>query len=224
MDIIAATGIPSQNIEALIAYISGQANEQQVIEMIQDDDFKFKQALQLIMQFNTGDVSQIVDTKGESLETSAIIGIALIKLNRAEIADQFCKKLLGISDEETLFQLCSAWAALAQGDYEDAEAVANELIDRYGKTALLHNLSAVCAIHDENFNDAKHALTVALEASQDSGDKEAHAASLINMMTYNRQQGEEVTEHYNKLTEIYPDHPYLEAERFASELFDKCIS
>ena len=55
------------------------------------------------MKYNTGDVSQIVDTKGESLETSAIIAIALCKLNRAEVADQFCKKLLDISDEETLF-------------------------------------------------------------------------------------------------------------------------
>ena len=28
MDIIAATGIPSQNLQALIGYISGEANEQ----------------------------------------------------------------------------------------------------------------------------------------------------------------------------------------------------
>jgi hypothetical protein len=56
-----------------------------------------------MMMFNQGEISHVVDSKGESMETSALIAVALIKLNRPEIAETFVKKLLSISDEEALF-------------------------------------------------------------------------------------------------------------------------
>jgi predicted Zn-dependent protease len=152
-----------------------------------------------MMMYNMGEVSHIVDTKGESMETSALIAIALIKLNRPEVAETFVKKLLGISDEEALFQLSSAWTALAKGEYDEADSIANELSDRYGTTPIIANLAAVCALHDENFGDAKHQLTAAIEASTENGDKEQLAASLVNMVTYCRNTGEEFAEFYDRL-------------------------
>jgi hypothetical protein len=44
------------------------------------------------------------------------------------------------------------------------------------------------------------------------------------MITLCRNTGEEYDAFYSKLNDVYPGHPYLEAERQASELFDQCIS
>jgi coatomer protein complex subunit epsilon len=157
---------------------------------------------------------------GQSLELLAIAVQVLLKIHRADQAQERLKVMTGIDEDATLTQLATAWVGLELGGLKVQEAsfIFQELGERYNWTVRLQNSSAVCKLKMGEVEDAEAQLQEAYE--RDAKNPE----TLANIVTAGLLLGKPVSRHLNQLKALAPQHAMVQSLQTAEDQFAKAAS
>lgn len=154
-----------------------------------------EEILSIIMAINNNQEVNIVDTlKATSLEKRLLLICCLLKIRRPDITDSILKTALKEDDEEGALSFLLACSLFVKGEYEEAGGVANELIAKYGESAVLLNIFALTMLQDGNSAKAEGILSKALVVSKETGVREHTELTLRNLIACKRLAGEDFTE------------------------------
>ena len=154
-----------------------------------------EEILSIIMTINNNQEVNIVDTlKATSLEKRLLLICCLLKIRRPDIADSILKTALKEDDEEGALSFLLACSLFVKGEYEEAGGVANELIAKYGESAVLLNIFALTMLQDGNSAKAEGILSKALVVAKETGVREHIELTLRNLIACKRLAGEDFTE------------------------------
>jgi len=158
---------------------------------------------------------------GESQLANVVI--ELIQKNRVDVADEYIKRGLEANDEDPALQVVSCVVSIFKGEYDEAYATLNELIQKHGDSPLLLNNYAICAMQDGNLEEAEQALIRALDISTSMNSQDYLSVTLANLISLRRQQDAPYREFEQRLASISPDDDYFTQLRSAEELFERCL-
>eukprot|EP01041_Mallomonas_annulata_P005927 gene5927-11959_t len=101
---------------------------------------------------------------GSSLEQCALLVQLYLRIDRLDLAQKQVKLMKGTDEDHALSMLASAWTNLSAGGgkAQDAAYVYEELIDKYGASAMLLNGLAVSKMQQGQFEEAETHLQEAL--------------------------------------------------------------
>lgn len=159
---------------------------------------------------------------GSTVEMVGFAAQVYLRMNRLDLADKAVTRMASMDDDSTLSQLAAAWAHLAHGGARCQEAayVFQELVDKFGASALLQNGLACAYLHMGRFEEADKLLV-------DASTKGASADTLVNQVccAQHLQKPAEVTARYVKqLQRAAPDHPWVEQYNLVDAAFDKAAA
>ncbi|EJW88856.1 coatomer epsilon subunit family protein [Wuchereria bancrofti] len=143
----------------------------------------------------------------DSLESKALAVQCLLKIDRVDLAAKEIKKMQEIDEDATITQLALAWVNIALGKdkLKDVFYAYQEMIDKYGATALLLVAQSSSLIQQQKYEEAEKLLLEALQ--RDANNAEA----VINLVVVSQYLGKapEVTNRYiNQLKEGFPNHQW----------------
>lgn len=118
------------------------------------------------------------------------IVLDMLQKHRVDVADNYIKQGLEANDEDVTLQIVSCVVNIFKGEYDEAYATLNELLQKHGDSPLLLNNYAICAMQDGNLEEAEQALSRALEVSSSLNRPDYLAVSLVNLISLKRQQGQ----------------------------------
>lgn len=113
-----------------------------------------------------------------SLEGKAAMAQLYLRIDRPEQAEKELKAMTSSDDDATLTHLTAVRVHLYNGGQkrvQEALAIVEDLVERYGATSLLHNLAGACLMHLGKWEDAETSLKEALQKDPNSG------GALVNM-------------------------------------------
>uniref|UniRef100_A0A915CYS7 Coatomer subunit epsilon n=1 Tax=Ditylenchus dipsaci TaxID=166011 RepID=A0A915CYS7_9BILA len=170
---------------------------------------------------NVDDALRVL-SKASSLECQAATVQCLLKINRVDLAIKELKKMQEVDEDSTLSQLALAWVNMAAGKdkLKDAFYIYQEMIDKYGATALLLVSQASCLIQQQKYDDAEKLL-------QDAQQRDANNPEvLIGLVVVTQFLGKplEVTNRYiNQLKQEYPHHVWTKDYTNKELDFDRLV-
>ena len=169
-----------ENLESLSSLLRGNSS----VKVHSD---ALSEVLSSLILLSTGQETQVIDNiKPDNHEKIMLLTAALIKIRRADIAEKTMKVALNQEEEEAGFSLLLACALFVKGEFEEAGAIANELIAKFGESSLLLNLYALCLVHEGNYAKAENLLKKALETSKSEGNLQDLTISLKNLIAIKR--------------------------------------
>jgi tetratricopeptide (TPR) repeat protein len=187
--------VPAANLALLRDYLNGARQPDSVLENLTEDNQQFNEIVRAIILLNTGESEQVIDSiKAVSGEGLGLAVLAMLQIHRVDIAENLTKRGLEANDEDTALQVVSCVVSIFKGEYDEAYATLNELLQKYGDSPLLLNNYAICAMQDGNLEEADQALNRALELSQSLSRPDFTAVSLVNLISLKRQQGSSVSD------------------------------
>lgn len=100
----------------------------------------------------------------KTMEHHAMLVQLYLKMDRLDLALKELKVLKAADEDSCLSQLTTAWTNLYAGGnkIQDAAYIYDELIDKYGGSAMLLNGLAVAKMHQGIFEEAETVLQEAL--------------------------------------------------------------
>ena len=160
-----------------------------------------------------------------TVEQLGLAAQVYLRMHRLDLADKAVKAMAALDDDSTLSQLAAAWAHLAHGGARCQEAayVFQELIDKFGASALLQNGLACAYLHMGRFEEADKLL---VDASTKGGGG-GNADTLVNQVccAQHLQKPAEVTARYVKqLQRAAPNHPWVEQYALVDAAFEKAAA
>ncbi|VVC28974.1 Tetratricopeptide-like helical domain,Coatomer, epsilon subunit [Cinara cedri] len=155
----------------------------------------------------------------DSLEGAALSLIIYLRMNRVDLATKEFRKLREKDEDATLTQMAQAWLNLALGGEKLQEAyyIFQELIDKYGVTALLLNCQSVCYIGQGEYKKAEITLQDALE--KDSNDIDSLVNSLF-ISGHLKVSAEVAKRNLNMLRDAYANSDFIETYNKKEAEFD----
>jgi coatomer protein complex subunit epsilon len=102
---------------------------------------------------------------GVNMEQNALLVQLFLRIDRQDLAQKQVKLMKSVDEDCTLTMLASAYIHLSLGTAkgsQDATYVFEELIDKYGGSALLLNNLAVAKMHQGHYDEAESSLQVTL--------------------------------------------------------------
>lgn len=166
--------------------------------------------------------------RSESLEELSISALALLQINRLDLAKREVQKMAEVDDDDTLTQISKVWVYLSSPEwnddiYQEIHAALNEQLDKYGKSPMLLHLLGVLELRASKFNDALNLLKESRSLSLSRGEKVLEATlesslSCINLIdpdspTYNAILSE--------LNELYPGNEFSSKSAELAKSFDQ---
>lgn len=153
-----------------------------------------------------------------NLEMMAMTVQVYIKMNRADFARKALLEMQKNNDDATLTQLASAWVNMAEGDFQEAALIMQEIADKFGVTTpMLANALAVARLQEGKYDQAMELLQRCVEQEQSS-----NPVSLINLVATLEQGGKQV--HVDKCLDMLkaadPSNPWLVERNAFMDGFD----
>lgn len=217
----AVASFPAANFQALCDFLRGRATTAEVTA----DSLGFAEVVKAYELAVAEKWSQVVETLPPStVERQALVVLALLKLNRPDIAEQLVKKAAAASDEEAVLQLAQVWLALSKTEPDEAGSILSELESKFGASALLLTAKGVAMMQEGNYAEAEQVLTQAVaKGLSDLSQSKSVACAVANLVTCKRLLGEGVEETEAQLGALWPDHPYFALKTTAAVMFDKAL-
>ena len=202
-------------------------------EWLSDETIASDQAFILVaahVLYEAGDVAQALRLvhNGESLEHMALKVQCLLKIARADLAEDVVKAMKDEDDDDALTGLAMAALAAALGGADrlkEAMETLQELTDKFGQTVKLLNAQAACHMQLGNYTDAFQLLRQARDLAKSEGDK-THPDTLVNTMACVRlmQKAAAVPKIMAELQQGHPAHPWLAQQEELSATLDRCAA
>lgn len=177
--------------------------------------------------YEAGDVPQALRLihNGDALEHMALKVQCLLRLSRADLAEETVKAMKNLDDDDALTGLAIAALAAAHGGADklkEAMETLQELVDKFGETVKLLNAQAACHLQLGNYTDAFQLLRQARDLAKSEGAK-THPDTLVNTMTCVRlmQKAAAVPKIRAELESGHPDHRWLQHQQELSDAFDR---
>lgn len=217
----AVASFPAANFQALCDFLRGRAASAEV----SPDSMGFAEVVKAYELALTEKWSLLVETLAPStVERQALVILALLKMNRHDIAEQLVKKAMAGSDEEAVLQLAQVWVALCKTESEEAESILSELESKFGASALILTSKGLALMQEGNYAEAEQVLAQAVaKGLSDLSEPKAAACAVVNLVTCKRLLGESVEETEAQLGVLWPDHPYFALKNSAAVMFDKAL-
>jgi len=155
-----------------------------------------------------------------SLEARALLVQLLIAHNRPDVAEKHAQAMQSIDEDETITQLAVAFSCLAspRPALNEAATIVSELADKFGSTARLSALSAMCNLLQDQFDEAERELSESLaESSQD-----ADTIALLVVASIHTHKGYQ--RFLSQLKTIEPSHPLVKRFAVLDEAFDRAAA
>ncbi|EKU20929.1 coatomer subunit epsilon [Nannochloropsis gaditana CCMP526] len=151
--------------------------------------------------------------RGTTLEQRALMTAIYLRMDRLDHAQKQLKLMQASDEDATLTQMTGAWVDLAQGGtgYRDAQLLFQELVAKYGNSALLLN-----GLYEE----ADKYLAQCLREDPDK----SNADTLINLIAtaqHLHKPPETVAKLLSQLQKVAPDHPYVQNLGTLEGAFDR---
>lgn len=148
------------SIKILAEYLSFPQKREAILTLLDKEnpssDFHIIIYASIYIQEQHYDAALRVLNFGSTLETSALKIHCYLSVYRNDLALKELKSMQEHDEDNTLTQLCTAWVHIANnGDkLDEANYILQDLIDKYGSTALLTNAQAAVLIAQEKFEEA----------------------------------------------------------------------
>uniref|UniRef100_A0A915CU32 Coatomer subunit epsilon n=1 Tax=Ditylenchus dipsaci TaxID=166011 RepID=A0A915CU32_9BILA len=215
------TSIPLGEIDSSLKKIVDQISGELESGSATDDVCLLMSSFIFNQEGNVDDALRVL-SKASSLECQAATVQCLLKINRVDLAIKELKKMQEVDEDSTLSQLALAWVNMAAGKdkLKDAFYIYQEMIDKYGATALLLVSQASCLIQQQKYDDAEKLL-------QDAQQRDANNPEvLIGLVVVTQFLGKplEVTNRYiNQLKQEYPHHVWTKDYTNKELDFDRLV-
>lgn len=162
------------------------------------------------------------------LDRRALAVQIYLQIDRIDLAEKVVKSMQEVDDDDTLTALASVWVNIAQGGeaVNNAFDTLNELLEKFGPTIRLLNSLGVCQIHLRNYTEAFGFLKQARDLALEKKEK-VSVDTLINTivcLTHLRKPQPIIQRIVGELTQVAPNHPWLQKQNELSEIFDKCAA
>lgn len=156
--------------------------------------------------------------QANSLETSALLVQLLIMHNRQDVAETQAQAMQAVDDDNPLTQLALVWTSVAKGGQkalEEASTIVTELSEKFGRTAKLASLSALCKLAAAHVQDAESDLSDGL--AEFSQDPDLLALLVIANVHLNKPY----QRFFNQLRSLQPCHPVVHRFDSLTDAFDR---
>lgn len=224
---------PGQRAVALMAIITKSRNEQQKVqakEMLatlaketQDVSCASLLACSLAMDGSWTDAVQVTRAH-PTLEMQAQCVFLCLSCNQISMAEKVLHEMSGSNDDSAAYRLASAAVKMATGDPEEAYLTYCDLCtqlppvegdDSGAGSVLLQTGKALANMQRGMFTEAQEDLQRAAAVAPSDQDV------LVNLCTcaVHLDKKEEFQQHYAKLEEAYPKHPYIVKTQSISSVF-----
>lgn len=154
---------------------------------------------------HTKDALQCVHS-GATMEQIAICLLVYLKIDRLDLAQQSLRQLKQTDEDAVLTQLGSIYCSLATGASAAADALhsVNTLLEQYGPSPLLLNLTACSLMSQGNYAEAEQRLQECLQEFPENIIPD----TLINLVVCSQHQQKDVGSYLAQMKSRYPSHPF----------------
>lgn len=158
-----------------------------------------------------------------SLEGKAVMAQLYLRIDRPEQADKELKAMRKSDDDATLTQLTAVRLHLhsgAEARAREALSIVEDLIERFGATALLHNAAASCNMHLRRWEDAETSLKEAVQKDPNN------AGALVNLALVSGRLGKHplAARYVAQLKSLPKPHPWVADLQHAEASFDQAAA
>jgi len=221
------TTVGMRAIKVLATFLEDPSSREiavlQMKEWLSDPSAANNKTLQIIAAtlFTHIDVKEAfkVLKKGSNMEQYAMLVQLYLKIDRLDLAQAQLKSMKASDEDHTLSMLSAAWVALSTpGKAQEASYIYDELIDKYGASAVLLNGLAAAKMHLNQFEESESSLQEALNKSPSDPD------SLANLITvsYHLQRPQNVINRYvSQLKAKAPQHELVTLMANFDSAFDR---
>jgi coatomer protein complex subunit epsilon len=232
LDEVETNAHPSlQAVKLLATYLSDESNKEialvTVKEWMADGVSASNQQLQLVagtiyIHEQLYEEAMRVLHQSNSLEGSALMIQALLKIDRLDLAEKELMNMRKQDEDATATQLATAWIYTLGGDkVQDAFYIFKELSDKYGQSPSLLNGLAVCCLHMKKFEQAEQFLLDAIEKNSKDADT---LTNIITCYLQLKKAPEQVNRYINQLKTGNPKHAWVAGVKSAEESFDRAAT
>jgi coatomer protein complex subunit epsilon len=159
--------------------------------------------------------------QGINMEQNALLVQLYLRIDRLDLAQKQVKVMKSADEDCTLSMLASAWVNLGMGGAkgaQDAAYIYEELIDKYGGSALLLNGLSVAKMNQGQFEEAETHLQEALTKAPSDPDS---LANLIAVSQHLERSPEVVNRYISQLKTKAPNHALLTSLATFESAFDR---
>lgn len=156
---------------------------------------------------------------GTTMEQIALCLLIFIKMDRLDLAQKNLHQMKQKDEDAILTQLGGIYCNLATGASAAGDALhsISALLEQYGPSPLLFNLSACANMLTGNFNEAESRLLACVQEYPES----IMADTLINMVVCCQHLQKPMGDYMNQLQTKFPLHPFCANVQRVQAAFDR---
>lgn len=229
----ATTPISLKAIKLLANYFANPATKEKVLSelsdystsdpgaLFADKTFAFIYASMCMYDDNIKESLRIISLSNPSgIELKSLTIQIYLRMDRLDLAQGILKSLKSSDEDHVLTMLATAWIHLYTGSAKAQESsyIYDELIDKYGGSAMLLNGLAVSKMHQAQFDEAEQLLQDALTKAPGDADT---LANLIVVGNHLQRPADVIARNISQLSAKSPNHPLLASVAVFEGAFDR---